>query len=80
MYLLLPISGVFFMANWLPERYRALALYMPTVNAFEMIRGGQFGPSVHVYYDSVYTAWVCAALLALGLLLSRRIHRYLIAE
>lgn len=80
MYFLLPISGVFFMADWLPDRYRALALYVPTVNAFEMIRGGQFGPSVRVHYDIVYTSWVSAALIALGLILSRRVHRYLIAE
>jgi capsular polysaccharide transport system permease protein len=80
MYFLLPISGVFFMADWLPDRYRAWALYVPTLNAFEMIRGGQFGPAVRVHYELGYTTAVCVGLIALGLVLSRRVHRHLVIE
>ncbi|MES2884495.1 MAG: ABC transporter permease [Pseudomonadota bacterium] len=80
MYFLLPISGVFFMADWLPARYREWALYVPTLNAFEMIRGGQFGPSVRVHYDLAYTSWFCAIQFALGLILCRRVHRHLVIE
>jgi capsular polysaccharide transport system permease protein len=80
MYFLLPVSGVFYMSDWLPERYRELALLVPTVDAFEMIRGGQFGPSVRVHYDAVYTTWICAAQIAVGLVLCRRVHRHLVVE
>jgi len=79
-YFLLPISGVFFMADWLPERYREWALYVPTLHAFEMIRGGQFGPSVRVHYDLGYVTAVCTALIGLGLVLCRRVHRHLVIE
>lgn len=79
-YFLLPISGVFFMADWLPERYRDLALYVPTLHAFEMIRGGQFGPSVRVHYDLAYVSAVCSGLILMGLLLCRRVHRHLVVE
>lgn len=80
MYFLLPISGVFFMADWVPDDYRKYALYVPTLNAFEMIRGGQFGPGVRVHYDLPYTLAVCLALLTLGLILCRRVHRHLVIE
>lgn len=79
-YLLLPVSGVFFMADWLPERYREWALYVPTLHGFEMIRGGQFGAAVRTHYDPVYLTAVCGGLLLLGLLLCRRVHRYLVIE
>lgn len=80
MYFMLPICGVFFMADWLPERARRAALYVPTVNAFELIRAGQFGPSVRVHYDLVYESFACAVLIALGLILCRKVHRHLIIE
>jgi capsular polysaccharide transport system permease protein len=80
MYFMLPVSGFFFMTDWLPERGRALALWMPTVDAFEMVRGGQFGSTVHVHYDQPYLAACCAALIAIGLALTRRVHRHLVIE
>ena len=80
MYFLLPISGVFYMADWLPERYREWALYVPTLHAFEMIRGGQFGPSVRVHYDLGYVTAVCTVLISAGLLMCRRVHRHLVVE
>lgn len=80
MYFLLPVSGVFFMADWLPSKYREIALYVPTLDGFEMIRGGQFGPAVKVYYDLPYTTAVCAGMIALGLILCRRVHRHLVIE
>jgi capsular polysaccharide transport system permease protein len=80
MYFLLPVSGVFFMADWLPSNYREFALYVPTLNGFELIRGGQFGPSVQVYYNLPYTTAFCAGLITLGLILCRRVHRHLVIE
>lgn len=73
-----PLSGVFFMLDWLPQSARDVMMWVPTVNAFEMIRGGQFGQDVKVYFDVPQTSLVCLALLATGLLMCRRIHRHLV--
>lgn len=78
MYLFLPLSGVFFMLDWLPQYVREGLLWMPSVNAFEMIRGGQFGPSVQVYYDIPRASIECAAMLFIGLILCRSAHRHLV--
>jgi len=80
MYFMLPICGAFFMADWLPYRLRTWAELIPTVQAFEMIRGGQFGPGVRVHYDFAYEALVCCALLALGIVMTRRVHRHMVIE
>jgi ABC-type polysaccharide/polyol phosphate export permease len=80
MYFLLPVCGFFYMADWLPEGLREAALYMPTLDAFELIRGGQFGDGVHFYYNLPYLTFACAVLIALGLALTRRVHHYLVIE
>ena len=80
MYFMLPICGAFFMVDWLPYRLQHGALYVPTVNAFELIRAGQFGPSVVAHYDLPYLTFICVAMLGLGLILSRNVHRHLVFE
>lgn len=73
-----PLSGVFFMLEWLPEKAREVLIWMPTVNAFEMIRGGQFGPAVNVYYDVPLASIICLTLVFLGLIMCRNTHRHLV--
>jgi capsular polysaccharide transport system permease protein len=80
MYFTLPICGVFFMVDWLPDRAQRYATYMPTVSAFELIRGGQFGNDVQVHYDLAIASASCAVLIGLGLILCRNVHRHLIIE
>jgi capsular polysaccharide transport system permease protein len=80
MYFMLPVCGAFYMVDWLPYRLQHYALYIPTVSAFEIIRSGQFGPSVRVHYDIVYEAYACATLVVLGLILCRNVHRHLVIE
>jgi capsular polysaccharide transport system permease protein len=80
MYFLLPICGCFFMVEWLPSRVQKWALYVPTVNAYELIRGGQFGPSVQVHYDLAYENFICLLLLTVGLILTRQVHKHLVIE
>jgi len=80
MYFMLPVCGAFFMVDWLPYRLQQAAVYIPTVDAFEMIRSGQFGPSVRVYYDVPYTSFACTALIALGIVMCRNVHRHLVFE
>jgi capsular polysaccharide transport system permease protein len=69
-YILVPISGMFFMAAWIPDQYRPVALLVPFLNCIEMIRGGFFGDFVTTYYSVAYVvAWgACTTFLGLILL------------
>ena len=53
-YILVPVSGTFYMAAWLPEQYRQAALYLPILHTVEMIRDGFLGDTVRTYYNPVY--------------------------
>lgn len=80
MYFSLPVCGVFFMVEWLPAKAQRVLEWVPTVNAYEMIRGGQFGSGVHPHYDIGYMTLVCVATVSLGLYLTHNVHRHLIIE
>jgi capsular polysaccharide transport system permease protein len=75
-YLILPFSGMFFMADWLPSAERALVLLVPNVHCFEMIRSGVFGPSVQTYWDAGYVAAWSLGLSAAGLLAMRKVRKH----
>lgn len=53
-YLFLPLSGAFYMVDWLPEAMQKMALYVPTVNCTELLREGYYGINVHAKYDLMY--------------------------
>jgi ABC-type polysaccharide/polyol phosphate export permease len=61
-YLSLPISGAFYMVDWLPHRWQPYAEAIPLVNYFEMIRSGYFGNTVTAHYDVGYLTAVCLLL------------------
>jgi capsular polysaccharide transport system permease protein len=68
-YFLLPVSGTFFMVDWLPSGAQHYVTYIPMVSAFEMFRSGLFGPSITAHYFPFY-GFACAAIMvAVGLLL-----------
>src|SRR5258708_23165096 len=50
-YLFLPLSGAFYMVDWLPSNAQPLALLLPTVNCTEMLRAGFFGGRIHARSD-----------------------------
>ncbi|MFD9896905.1 ABC transporter permease [Mesorhizobium sp. NPDC059025] len=75
-YLLLPISGMFFMVAWLPSEARKLALYVPLVHCFELFRAGVFGDSLVTYYDIGYIFKCCLFTTAVGLFLVDRARRH----
>jgi capsular polysaccharide transport system permease protein len=79
-YLYLFFSGFLFMAAWLPVWLRGLALYMPSLQAYEMIRGGMFGAAVKTYGDFVYTPTILAVLTLIGLLIMRESRKYVVTE
>ncbi len=55
-YLSLPISGVFFMMDWVPDGARHLLLLNPIAHCYEMFRAGFFGESIPTHYDAWYLA------------------------
>jgi capsular polysaccharide transport system permease protein len=80
MYLSIPFSGAFTMVDWVPVQFRDYLLWSPSVQNLEMIRGGQFGPSVHAHYSVAYDTWSTALLLLVGLSLTLRIRRRLLIQ
>lgn len=79
-YLSIPFSGAFMMVDWVPQQLQAVLLWSPSVQALEMIRGGQFGSQVRTHYDIVYTSWICALLLLLGLSFTLRARRHIVVQ
>ena len=77
-YLYMPISGFFYLAAWLPYSMREVALtVLPSLHAYEMIRGGLFGNRIEVFYDFAYISYVLAALTLLGLWLVHTVRQHL---
>jgi capsular polysaccharide transport system permease protein len=72
-YLFLPLSGAFYMVDWLPSNVQSLAVLVPTVDCTELLRQGFFGSGVHAHYDLSYVLVVNAVLTVVGLLCARRI-------
>lgn len=72
MYLILPITGTFFMVEWLPQKYKVLAQLSPLVNLNEMFRAGLFGDKIETYWNVPYIIAWCIPLNAIGLLLARK--------
>lgn len=65
-YLAMPLSGVFFLVDWVPTGAQRLLLLNPAVHCYEMFRAGFFGPSVTTHYDPWYMAAWSAGLTFLG--------------
>ncbi len=68
-YAMIPLSGVFFMVDWLPPAVRERYLLVPFPNAVEMIRSGVFGEFVITHYNLSYAVGSAIAMVLLGILL-----------
>ena len=68
-YLLIPLSGAFFMASTVPEQYRDTYLLIPLPHTVEMVRAGVFGEFVETHYSITYPLYWAAGLIILGLVL-----------
>lgn len=53
-YVMIPISGAFFMVSWIPHKYQAAYLLIPLAHGIEMIRAGVFGEFVETHYNPMY--------------------------
>ena len=74
-YLFLPLSGAFFMVEWLPSYAQRFVSWLPTVTCTELMREGLFGPVVRTHYNVPYVIVVNVVLLLPGLLANRYVAR-----
>lgn len=70
-YLFLPLSGAFFMVQWLPSYAQHIVIWVPTVSCTELLREGLFGPIVHTYHNVPYVIMFNTALMLPALLANR---------
>ncbi|WP_428151668.1 ABC transporter permease [Brevundimonas sp.] len=68
-YILIPISGAFYMVSWLPSVAREYALYIPFVHGIEMVRAGVFGEFVPTFFNAPYALFTGAIMNIIGLLI-----------
>jgi capsular polysaccharide transport system permease protein len=65
-YLLIPISGSFFIVEWLPQRARDLIWFNPMSHVYEMMRAGFIGPSLTTYWTWWYPLAFSTVVLCVG--------------
>ncbi len=75
-YLVLPLSGCFFMVDWLTPDQRQIILAVPIIHGFEMVRDGYFGTAVVTHYSASYLALWGLILNAIGLWALHRARDY----
>lgn len=76
-YFILPFSGCFFMVNWLPHSAQEIVLYIPLVNAFEIIRGGYYGPEIETFGSASYVFASALVTAGLGCFLFERVKDHI---
>lgn len=76
-YFMLPISGAFFMVEWLPSFAQRLVWFNPTVHCYEMIRQGFFGDYITTHWVVWYPALWALGLLTAGVLIMEKVRDYL---
>ena len=79
-YLLVPLSGTFYMAAWIPPQFRGYVLLLPFINTVEMVRAGFFGEFIPTYFSISYTLCCAAGLTLLGLILVAFVRGRVIVE
>lgn len=79
-YIMIPLSGTFYMVDWLPAQVHNAALWSPPINGVEMIRAGYFGPAVTTHYDIVYFVYVNLILTFLGLHAMKNVREHVEIE
>ena len=80
MYLMLPLSGAFFMVYWLPDSAAQVALWSPLVNVNEMFRSGLFPADVPTKWNALYLLLWCIAITAIGLPIVNKAQRHVRME
>jgi len=76
-YLQLPISGVFFMVDWMPSYAQKLLLWNPTVHAYEMFRAGFFGAEIVTHYDVSFLVGTNIVITLIAVLMVSSMRKFL---
>ena len=71
-YMVVPLSGIFFMVDWMPQRMQQVMLYNPLTNCIEFFRDGFFGDRVTTHYDVGYAVTLALVFTWIGLALLTR--------
>lgn len=79
-YIMIPFSGAFTNVDWLSPGMQKAVLWSPPVHGMEMMRYGIFGDIIHPHYDFFYPLAWYGPMIALGLVLCRRLRRTLVVE
>jgi capsular polysaccharide transport system permease protein len=79
-YLLLPVSGAFWMMDALPRWAQDIVIWVPIVHIFEILREGQFGELYRYHYSLEYVGYWIIGLTLVGLSALRVVRRHVIAE
>jgi capsular polysaccharide transport system permease protein len=77
MYITLPLTGLFFMISWLPDRLGKIMAWSPLANCFELFRDGMFGHNVSAQWDAWYIIKFNVVMTAIGLLLVCKAQRHI---
>lgn len=74
-FIMLPLSGVFFLLSALPIQLREYLLWIPMIHGTEMFRSGYFGDTITTYENPGYLFICTLVMLWLGLVLTKRYSR-----
>lgn len=76
MYVTIPLTGAFYLVEWLPAIGQRVALYSPLVHANEMFRAGLFGPEIATHWDASFLGASALVVNSIGiaLVLAARKH------
>lgn len=75
-YILMPLSGAFFLLRWIPEPFRTYLTWSPLNQIFEMVHTGMFESVDSPYFDPLYIVMWCMVLTLIGLLALRVLRRH----
>jgi capsular polysaccharide transport system permease protein len=77
-YIYMPVSGFWFLADWLPTPLRNVGLtVLPSIHCYEMIRAGLLGNRIQTHYDILYVTYYLAILSVIGLWLVKGVRKHL---
>lgn len=79
-YALIPISGAFFMVDWIPPQFREQYLLLPIPHGIEMVRAGVFGEFVPTHFDAAYALMWAGIMNVIGILLLANARNYIDVE
>lgn len=79
-YVMMPLSGVFFIAETIPPFYRDIIMWGPVIHLTQLIRMGQFGGFDSQYCDIPYVIVWCVGLTFIGMISLRAVKSRVFME